>query len=67
MKTFRLQMILMLLFFTGASLVSAQDLQPSYGIGMDISNLHVQSIVQDSVGYIWMATSRGLNRIDAYK
>lgn len=35
--------------------------------GMDISNLHIQSIAQDSVGYVWMATARGLNRIDAYK
>ena len=67
MKTLKLAVIFLFLLITGSRIAKAQDLQPSYGIGMDISNLHVQSIAQDSVGYIWMATSRGLNCIDAYK
>jgi signal transduction histidine kinase/ligand-binding sensor domain-containing protein len=43
----------------------AQYLQQPYGMG--ISNLHIQSIVQDSLGYIWMATARGLDRMDGYQ
>lgn len=55
---------LFLSFFSSVT-VKTQSLQDPYG--MDISNLHIQSIAQDSVGYIWMATARGLNRIDAHK
>ena len=55
--------VLLLLIMTA---LQAQGLQSS-PLSMDISNLHVQDIVQDSTGYIWMGTARGLNRIDAYK
>jgi len=37
-----------------------------YSAGMELSNLHVQDIAQDSLGYIWMATARGLDRLDGY-
>ncbi|NLI36382.1 MAG: response regulator [Bacteroidales bacterium] len=61
----KIAVVFLFLSFFGSVAVRAQSLQEPYG--MDISNLHIQSIVQDSVGYIWMATARGLNRIDAYK
>lgn len=61
----KISVMFLLLSLFGFSTVKAQSLQEPYG--MDISNLHIQSIAQDSVGYIWMATARGLNRIDAYK
>jgi signal transduction histidine kinase/ligand-binding sensor domain-containing protein len=34
---------------------------------MDVSNLNVNDIAQDSVGYIWLATERGLDRLDGYQ
>lgn len=34
------------------------------GIGQGLSNSTVQSIAQDSLGYIWVATHDGLNRYD---
>lgn len=61
----KIVVVVFLLFLLSSATVKAQSLQEPYG--MDISNLHIQSIAQDSVGYIWMATARGLNRIDAYK
>lgn len=61
MKTF---FLLYLSLCLSAFNVKAQNPQ---AYSAEISNLHVQSIVQDSIGYIWMATARGLNRIDAYR
>lgn len=37
---------------------------PDLLLSADLSNLNVQSITQDSAGYIWFATYRGLNRFD---
>jgi signal transduction histidine kinase/DNA-binding response OmpR family regulator/ligand-binding sensor domain-containing protein len=34
---------------------------------MDVSNLNISSIAQDSIGYIWLATERGLDRLDGYQ
>lgn len=35
--------------------------------GEELSNLNVSSIVQDSLGYIWIGTARGLNRYNGYE
>lgn len=32
-----------------------------------LSNLNVSAIVQDSYGYVWMGTARGLNRFNGYE
>jgi signal transduction histidine kinase/DNA-binding response OmpR family regulator/ligand-binding sensor domain-containing protein len=34
---------------------------------MDVSNLNIDDIAQDSIGYIWLATERGLDRLDCYQ
>jgi signal transduction histidine kinase/DNA-binding response OmpR family regulator/ligand-binding sensor domain-containing protein len=46
--------------------VSAQQRQYPVETGRTLSNLHVESIVQDSTGFMWIGTSRGLNRYDGY-
>lgn len=48
------------------ALLHTSGLHAATGV-MEISNLHVMSIVQDSVGYVWMGTARGINRIDPYR
>jgi len=59
------RLVYFLIFFASFNKVEAQLWQqPS--AGMELSNLHVQSIVQDSLGYIWMATARGVDRLDGY-
>lgn len=38
-----------------------------YTISDNISNQHVTSICEDSKGYIWLATARGLNKYNGYE
>src|SRR5215207_7947882 len=56
-----------LLMAVGASRADAQKLQfrqltPDDGL----SSSRVQAIVQDSRGFVWMGTTKGLNRYDGY-
>lgn len=38
----------------------------TYGIENGLSQSHVTSIVQDDIGYIWVATQDGLNKFNGY-
>ena len=55
--------------FLGAIEVSAQSYNYRFhnlSIEDGLSNSGVSNIIQDSLGYIWIATSEGLNRYDGY-
>ena len=41
--------------------------QEKFHISSQISNLHIRDICQDSLGYIWIATARGINRYNGYE
>lgn len=41
--------------------------QEKFHISPQISNLQIQDICQDSLGYIWIATARGVNRYNGYE
>lgn len=36
-------------------------------VSNEISNLHIVDIAQDKLGYMWIATSRGLNKYNGYE
>lgn len=52
-------------FFLKFSIISAQN-QPikTYTKNNGLSSLHIQDIAQDSIGYLWLATPKGLVRFD---
>ena len=35
-------------------------------VSNSLSHLHVRDFCQDSLGYMWIATARGLNRYNGY-
>ena len=41
--------------------------QEKFHISPQISNLQIRDICQDSLGYIWFATARGVNRYNGYE
>ena len=41
--------------------------QERFHISPQISNLQIRDICQDSLGYIWIATARGVNRYNGYE
>ena len=41
--------------------------QEKFHISPQISNLQIRDICQDSLGYIWIATARGVNRYNGYE
>lgn len=41
--------------------------QEKFHISPQISNLQIRDIRQDSLGYIWIATARGVNRYNGYE
>lgn len=65
--------ILLLLFFFSQSLYAQWEEKPAWPADRDfirytksdgISNNYITGIVQDSLGYIWVGTNKGLNRFD---
>ena len=63
-----LSLFILLVFFT-LSLVGQEKkyLPPKFqnlSLKQGLSNLSVRDIIQDDLGYIWIATARGLNRYD---
>ncbi|HAT62916.1 MAG TPA: hypothetical protein DCS83_10345, partial [Prevotella sp.] len=44
-----------------------QDAENNLVISKDLSNSRIQCIAQDSSGYIWIGTFRGLNRYDGHQ
>jgi signal transduction histidine kinase/ligand-binding sensor domain-containing protein/DNA-binding response OmpR family regulator len=51
----------------GAESLHQKDLSGYPDVASHISNLNVKSFCQDSMGYMWIATSRGLNRYNGYE
>lgn len=60
-----LMFIFLYFFFLKFSIVSAQN-QPikTYTKNNGLPSLHIQDIAQDSIGYLWLATPKGLVRFD---
>lgn len=59
--------IIAILLTIATALAAQQDLRfKQIGLARGLSHTTVQSVVQDSVGYIWVATPDGLNRYDGY-
>lgn len=63
----KIEFILFFYILSSLGVACAQTIEYFPAGGMGLSNLHVQDIVQDRWGYIWIATARGLDRIDGYK
>lgn len=59
--------ILFALFFAIAHTRADARMQPKFYPSPHISNLQVRDLCQDSAGYIWVATARGLNRYNGYE
>ncbi len=62
-------LFLVVVLFLGASNVTAQSYDYRFhnlSIDDGLSNSGISNIIQDSLGYIWVATSEGLNRYDGY-
>ncbi len=57
---------LLLIFFCGAAIFSfSQDFQyKTYTEQDGLSSNHISCVLQDSDGFVWVATSNGLNRFD---
>jgi len=63
----RYRILIVMLFFI--ELINAQQKSikfDSYGIENGLSQSHVNSILQDNLGYIWLGTQDGLNRYNGY-
>jgi signal transduction histidine kinase/ligand-binding sensor domain-containing protein/CheY-like chemotaxis protein len=66
----RLKYVITGLLLTISSLLSAQNQQLHFehlGTANGLSELNINAILQDSRGFIWVATNDGLNRYDGYK
>jgi len=63
-------LIVFILFGMGwaCSTLSAQEIDPTFiSISEGIASPNVSDVIQDSYGFIWVATSNGLQRYDGYK
>ena len=65
-------LLFMLLTFVGASAVAQpfQQYVPDvhhYGIREALKHRHIHCTFQDSEGFMWVATHRGLNRYDGHE
>ena len=55
----------LILFFTSSLLAQNYNVKFKHiGIPDGLSNNHITDILQDELGYMWIATERGLNRYD---
>lgn len=63
----RLLLLLILSVCNGLLLLAERAMEPSFehiAVEEGLSNYNVGNISQDSLGYLWIGTSRGLNRYD---
>lgn len=66
----RLFHIFFLLYFISTNSFGQIENSPTFSnnyVSNEISNLHIVDIAQDKLGYIWIATSRGLNKYNGYE
>jgi len=63
MKT-KLWVLLLILFFSEVSLAQKELRFQYYGVDDGLSQSSISGLFQDDQGYIWLNTSKGLNRFD---
>lgn len=59
--------ILLILIASGVNALFAESSYRSYSVVDGLSNSTVKAIYQDEMGYIWLGTKDGLNRLDGYE
>lgn len=58
--------ILLFLFLCSLHYLQANETRMVVGMS-ELSNLHINAFCQDATGYMWIATSRGLNKYNGYE
>lgn len=58
---------LLTLIASGVCMLFAENSYRSYSVIDGLSNSTVKAIYQDEMGYIWLGTKDGLNRLDGYE
>ena len=58
---------LLITLFSSTLILLADNPYRSYTVADGLSNSTVKAIYQDEMGYIWLGTKDGLNRLDGYE
>ena len=58
---------LLITLFSSTLILLADNSYRSYTVADGLSNSTVKAIYQDEMGYIWLGTKDGLNRLDGYE